>query len=154
MLFELPDSEAADQQTVIQSLTTAGSAVGALCAGPLLKHGRRKFILLLNLFIIVGSVVPLFKDIGFWPIYISRFIYGIGCGAFLVFSAKYICEVSPTEIQGPAGCITQISLCLGILLPFFIGSLYECGDETQEALDNCMPLYDIGFIVPIIVSVL
>ena len=50
--------------------------------------------------------MPLFKDIGFWSIYVSRFIYGIASGAFLVFSSKYICEVSPIEISGPAGSLS------------------------------------------------
>jgi len=37
---------------------------------------------------------------------IGRFIYGVSVGAFSVFCPKYIAEVSPIEVKGPAGALT------------------------------------------------
>jgi len=37
---------------------------------------------------------------------VGRAFYGIACGGFSVFCPKYISEVSPSEVKGPAGCLS------------------------------------------------
>ena len=48
------------RQGLIQSLTTGGSAVGALLAGPLAHYGRWKCVIFCNIIAIVGGVCTLF----------------------------------------------------------------------------------------------
>jgi MFS family permease len=120
------DDEGSNKQAFSQSLTTAGSAVGALFSGPLLGMGRWKCVLLTNIFVIVGAGMTLIDD---WTIFlIGRFLYGAACGGFSVFCPKYISEVAPIELKGPAGGLTQICITFGIIVPFSIGLFYQPDD--------------------------
>jgi MFS family permease len=62
---------------------------------------------------------------GFNVLLVGRLLYGIACGGFSVFCPKYISEASPVELKGPAGCLTQICITFGIIVPFSIGLAYE-----------------------------
>jgi len=58
----------------------------------------------MNLFVIVGAALTLVNN---YTIFIvGRAFYGIACGGFSVFCPKYISEVSPSEVKGPAGCLS------------------------------------------------
>ena len=48
------------RQGLIQSLTTGGSAVGALVAGPVAHIGRWKCVIFCNIIAIIGGVCTLF----------------------------------------------------------------------------------------------
>lgn len=58
-------------------------------------------------------------------LYIGRFFYGLACGSYSVFCPKYIAETAPIEIKGPAGFMSQINICFGILLPFLLGAMFD-----------------------------
>ena len=97
-------TDAENYQTAVQSVTTAGSAVGALLSGPIAKYGRWNCIILFNMFTIVGAGLTLVDNYSVFVI--GRVFYGIACGGFSVFCPKYISEVSPSELKGPAGCLS------------------------------------------------
>mmetsp|Transcript_102 Transcript_102/g.199 ORF Transcript_102/g.199 Transcript_102/m.199 type:complete len:203 (-) Transcript_102:838-1446(-) len=136
-------------QTQAQSITTLGSAFGALFSGPVLKIGRWNCIILTNFFVILGAVFALFVDHEYLVL-LGRFLYGFACGCYSVFCPKYISEVSPIEIKGPAGALSQICITFGILVPFSIGIFY---DNTDDDVKN-KELINIVFIIPIALAVL
>lgn len=98
------DDEKTYQNTLIQSLTTAGSAVGALFSGPALGLGRWNCIVITNLFVVIGCSLTLVDNLH--SLYIGRFLYGIAAGCFSVFCPKFISETAPTEVKGPAGALS------------------------------------------------
>ena len=104
---------------IVQSVTTAGAAIGALFSGNIAYLGRWKCILLSNAVLIVGVALTLISE--FWVLCIGRAIYGISVGAFSVFCPRYISETAPLEIKGPAGALSQICITFGILIAFSIG---------------------------------
>ena len=140
--WEKDSDEGKNYQTLAQSLTTLGAAVGALFSGPVLKFGRWKCILFTNLFVIMGAGLTIVSDKTI--VLIGRFLYGIACGAFSVFCPKYISEVAPTEIKGPAGALSQICITFGILVPFSIGILYPSIDDDIKNQE----LVNIVFTIP------
>lgn len=92
-------------QTFATAFTILGAAIGALFSGPLLKLGRWNCILYTNFLVVAGCALTFFLD-NSNLVLIGRFVFGLSCGCFSVFCPKYISEVSPTEIKGPAGALS------------------------------------------------
>jgi len=142
------DKDANKYQTLAQSLTTAGSAIGALFSGPLMKIGRWKCILLTNIFVIAGAGSTLVFNVSM--LMIGRFLYGIACGCYSVFCPKYISETAPVEVKGPAGALSQICITFGIFVPFLIGLIF--GDNNSDSV-NKTEVY-LLFLIPIALAAL
>jgi len=114
----------------VQSVTTAGSAIGALCSGPVASIGRWKCLLITNFIVIVAASLTLIQ---YFPCLLAgRFLYGLASGSFSVFCPKYISETAPIEIRGPAGGLTQICITFGILLSFAIGSGFDADTKDDS----------------------
>jgi MFS family permease len=73
-------------------------------SGIIMGLGRWKCIMLMNLIVIVGCLLTLVDNVTVFII--GRGLYGVAAGGYSVFCPKYISEVSPTELKGPAGCLT------------------------------------------------
>ena len=56
---------------------------------------------------------------------IGRLIYGYSAGLFSFLTAKYISEVSPTEVSGMLGGVSQLACTFGILMPMSLSPLYK-----------------------------
>ena len=97
-----------DEQTtkvmLVQSLTTLGAAIGALCSGFIASIGRWNCLILANVVLVAGVLLTLVSE--FWVLCVGRFIYGLAVGSFNVFCPKYIAEVSPIEVKGPCGALS------------------------------------------------
>lgn len=117
---------------IVQSVTTAGAAIGALFSGNIAFLGRWNCIIIANVFLIVGVILTLISE--FWVLCLGRVIYGISVGAFSVFCPKYISETAPTEIKGPAGALSQICITFGILIALTIG--LGIGDVDEDDIDS------------------
>jgi len=116
----------------VQSITTGGAAIGALCSGAIAFIGRWKCLLIANLILVIGVILTLVNE--FWALCVGRFIYGISVGSFSVFCPLFIAEISPIEVNGPAGALSQISVTFGILLAFLIG--LGIGDVDDDDIDS------------------
>lgn len=90
--------------------------------------GRWRSILSTNVFVIISSLLCFIQKPTF--VLAGRFIYGLSTGMFTVFCPKYVSEVSPTEVKGPAGALSQIATTFGILVPFSIGIFFS--DPTND----------------------
>lgn len=102
--------------------------------------------MLTNIFVLAGAGMTLVDN--FTIFLVGRFLYGMACGGFSVFCPKYISEVAPVELKGPAGGLTQICITFGIIVPFSIGLAYP---STQDNDTNTQEI-NILFIIPIILS--
>lgn len=89
----------------VQTLTTAGAALGALTSGNLAHLGLRNCLLISNIILSAGCLLPLAFH-SFNILCLSRLIYGTSVGAFSVYCPKYISVITPLEIRGPAGALT------------------------------------------------
>ena len=113
---------------IVQSVTTAGAALGALFSGLIAVLGRWNCIMISNCVLIIGVLVTLIDD--FVVLCIGRTLYGIAVGTFSVFCPKFIAETAPIEIKGPAGALSQISVTFGILVAFSVG--LGIGDVDED----------------------
>ena len=73
---------------------------------------------------------------GFFPQYdilfkAGRFIFGLSGGAYGVFCGKYINETAPTEIKGALAGLIQMSITLGILVPFVMDAAWSKIQPTE-----------------------
>jgi len=103
-------------------------------AGPFLGIGRWKCIMISNLFVIVGAGLTL---TGYWiPFLIGRFLYGVATGGFSCFCPKFIAEVAPTEVKGPAGALSQICICFGIVVPSTLRMVFNISTEKPYDVDK------------------
>jgi len=131
----------------------AGSAIGALFSGPLMAIGRWKCIMLTNLLVLSGSVLSVVPNI--WCLSLGRFLFGMSAGAFTCFCPKYISEVSPVEVKGPAGALSQIFCTFGILIPFSIALAYPDVklDDKDYSEDKNTTFIWIVFLLPVALSI-
>ena len=98
---------------------TVGFAVGALFSAPFMKFGKKNCIIFTNIFVIIGCSLCMIKQIE--VVFVGRFLFGVGGGAFSVFVPSFINEVTPVELKGPFGSATQILVNFGIMISNFFG---------------------------------
>ena len=97
--------------------------------------------------VIVASVLTLLQD--YPSLVIGRFIYGLAAGAYSVYVPKYISEVSPVEVSGTTGSLTQFGICFGILVADVAGIVFPVSTTHEKTVFiNCM------FAFPIVLSVI
>ena len=83
------------------SLSSLGSAFGALFSGPIVdKWGRRSVVIMADLLYLMGGVVMTFYNYEHWVIYAGRFIVGLATGVTSMNVPIYISEVVPNEVRG------------------------------------------------------
>lgn len=126
------DDEQTNKVMIVQTLTTAGAAVGALFSGAIAGLGRWNCLMVCNAVLVAGAALTLVDE--FPVLCIGRFIYGLSVGGFSVFCPKYIAETAPIEIKGPAGALSQVCITLGILIAFSVG--LGIGDADQDDVDS------------------
>ena len=88
---------------VVQTVTTAGAAIGAVLQGSIAHKGRLKCLYLANIVLCLGSIMSLTVD--FTVLCMGRFVYGLSVGGFSIICPKFISETAPLEINGPAGAL-------------------------------------------------
>ncbi|CAL8109368.1 unnamed protein product [Orchesella dallaii] len=111
------------QKAWIGSLVTIGALVGACCSGFLIeKIGRKKSLIVVGIPYITGWLtIALASQI--YMLYIGRFLTGFSVGALSLVAPVYLCEISQSDIRGFLGAIFQVTVTVGILFTFVIGSM-------------------------------
>lgn len=111
-----------DQQfATITSVFCIGGLLGSLMAGKLTDlWGRRKMCIIANIINIIGSIFMVLAH-SFGPMFIGRFVVGVGCGIILVITPIFINEISPIYWRGSLGTMNQFSINVGILLTQLMG---------------------------------
>lgn len=59
----------------------------------------------------------------FFALLIGRLIVGYSVGVLSVLTPLFISEVSPVELSGPLGTLSQIMCTVGIMIGYFMGYL-------------------------------
>lgn len=82
---------------------------------------------LISLFLVVGPVFEsLASNIGL--LCFGRIISGVGAGAAIVVVPIYISEIAPPKEKGLFGALTQIMICMGILITQLLGYFLSRGN--------------------------
>ena len=104
--------------TVGSTLVPVGAAFGAMTGGASDRLGRRKFLLLLDIVVIVGSAINLIPTTPTFMI--ARFIGGFTAGAAAAVCPLYNAEYSPNKMRGSLGNVFQVQVTLGILIAYIV----------------------------------
>lgn len=120
----------ASRQSIITSLLSAGTFVGALGqAFTSDSLGRRGSILLWSAIFTVGTAIQTATVDSIAQITIGRFIAGLGVGAMSAIVPLYNGETSPKALRGMLLVLYQLQIIIGIFLSYII-------DLGTHHLDN------------------
>lgn len=77
----------------LTTIPTAGIMLGTVLSGVFSNYlGKKKSVLAGLIIALVGGVIPAFLP-QYWPIFISRFLFGVGMGIFNPLSVSYITDL-------------------------------------------------------------
>lgn len=110
------------------------------------KYGLRISFIITSLFYIVGSFIEGKSELYHWFL-IGRFTSGIAAGLAIVYVPVYMNDISPIELRGVLGSVTQISVNLGILIA-------QCLAIKWNTLQLWRSIIDFGWILGILQLIL
>lgn len=101
-------------------LVTAVFSIGGLTSSTFASYlstnyGLKPSFLATSVSYIIGSFIESRADSYLWLLF-GRFLSGLGGGLAIVYVPIYVNDVSPVELRGVLGSMTQISVNFGILL--------------------------------------
>ncbi|KAI8622945.1 MFS sugar transporter-like protein [Xylariaceae sp. FL1651] len=110
----------ANLQANIVSVLQAGCLVGALAAFPLADIWGRKWCLIYaSMFTLAGVILQAAASTHLEPLYIGRFVAGLGVGASSVVNPIYVSENAPRAIRGLLTGMYQLFIVTGSLIAFW-----------------------------------
>ncbi|KAI0184527.1 general substrate transporter [Xylaria flabelliformis] len=114
------DVASANLQANIVSVLQAGCFVGALAAYPLADLWGRKWCLVYaSIFTLAGVILQAAASGHLEPLYIGRFVAGLGVGASSVVNPIYVAENAPRAIRGLLTGMYQLFIVTGSLIAFW-----------------------------------
>jgi len=122
---------------LINSTFSVGGMIGSYgVVIPLAKFGRKKTLLLANIFVFLSSALMYFGTV-WWVLVLGRMSIGIVAGVAQMVAGSYMTEIAPINIRGSVGVCSQVGIVCGIAFanfltaPFFhvFGSM-ECWRYT------------------------
>eukprot|EP00727_Mastigamoeba_balamuthi_P012072 m51a1_g7488 hypothetical protein (501) ;mRNA; r:241072-243040 len=127
---EATPSQASDDgdavmKSIVVSATLVGCLASALVAGAIADHvGRNKVILVSEAIYIAGALVCAFSS-HIWMLVAGRLVLGLAIGTASVVVPLMIGELSPRSIRGQIGVLNQLSITIGILVAYVIGTVFS-----------------------------
>nr|XP_057917143.1 solute carrier family 2, facilitated glucose transporter member 11-like [Doryrhamphus excisus] len=118
--------------TLIISAFPLGGLLGALLAGIMAVHfGRKKSLLLNNVFLIVAGVLVLLCRVAksFEMIIFARFLVGINSGVSMNVQPMYFGESAPKHLRGAVAFSSAVFTAFGIFLGQVVGLTEVLGAE-------------------------
>ncbi|KAF9579614.1 hypothetical protein BGW38_004062 [Lunasporangiospora selenospora] len=114
------------QWSVLVATLSVGGFLGSLFVGARLadSYGRRKALLLNNVFLLLGSFIMSTAS-SFGGLLLGRLLIGVGCGVATVVVPMYIAEISPAELRGTLGVMNQLGIVVGILFSQVLGLFFS-----------------------------
>ena len=110
------------------------NAIGPICAifgGPIVnfaiqRYGRKYPTMMSSVVVIVGWILIILTKKKYRALaYVGRGVTGLGVGAVSTVNPVYIAELSPTEVRGAYGVMSQLFCSIGALLIYFFGIWLE-----------------------------
>ena len=102
---------------LITSCANLGAMIGAFTAPVVIERGKKKIMILTNVFLILVYAMISFTPISVPLQCVGKLLQGIGAGMFSVLSPSFINDMAPVELLGPIGGLNQAGVTLGILVP-------------------------------------
>ena len=105
---------------IVVSSVLAGAMLGALSCGKITDSmGRRKIMLLISGFFIVGTLVASFAS-SIEVIIIGRMVLGFAIGVGSYAAPLYIAEAAPFKWRGGLVTLNQLAITVGILSAYIV----------------------------------
>lgn len=105
--------------TYIASLPILGMGIGCYTGGLLVKGGRRRIMILMNLIAAVGICISLVLD--FWTILFGKFLWGLAVGVLATAGPLMIAETIPAEEMSFWGTSSNFFIVLAISITYAWG---------------------------------
>ncbi|PCH34168.1 general substrate transporter [Wolfiporia cocos MD-104 SS10] len=109
------------RQSIITSLLSAGTIVGALAqAFTSDRFGRRGSILIWSFIFTIGTVIQTATVHSLAQIVVGRFVAGLGVGALSAIVPLYNGETAPKALRGMLIVLYQVQIIMGIFISYVI----------------------------------
>ncbi|KAI1900620.1 hypothetical protein AGOR_G00051800 [Albula goreensis] len=118
--------------TFIVSIFSLGGLMGALIAGPMaIRFGRKKSLLLNNVFLILSSALIVFSRAArsFEMIILARLLVGINSGVSMNIQPMYFGESAPKHLRGAVSLSSAVFTAFGVVLGQIVGLREILGSE-------------------------
>ena len=137
----------------------SGLVVGSFAVGPLLKYGRRKTIIFMNILAAFAIVPTLFRNLV--SILIGKFIFGLASGCLIVACSIYQNEIVPAEKAYWFGFTTNFGVIIGITICLVMGFALPDPSTDEKAAEEtnfwivilCIPEAIIALCLPLWICV-
>ncbi|XP_072239136.1 solute carrier family 2, facilitated glucose transporter member 11 [Leuresthes tenuis] len=119
--------------TIIVSIFSLGGFAGALIAGPMtIRFGRKKCLLLNNIFLMTGALLALTSRAArsFEMIILSRVLIGINAGISMNVQPMYFGESAPKHLRGAISLSSAVFTAFGVVLGQVAGLREILGCES------------------------
>ncbi|EAA34662.1 general substrate transporter [Neurospora crassa] len=105
----------------IVSTLQAGCFLGALIASPITdRFGRKWCLIAVSLVVIIGIIMQAAASGNLAPMYIGRFVAGVGVGAASCINPVFVSENAPRSIRGLLTGLYQLFIVTGGMIAFWI----------------------------------
>uniref|UniRef100_A0A665VJ88 Solute carrier family 2, facilitated glucose transporter member 5 n=1 Tax=Echeneis naucrates TaxID=173247 RepID=A0A665VJ88_ECHNA len=130
--IQLEDYQVTLVWTIIVSIFSLGGLAGALIAGPMtIRFGRKKCLLLSNIFLMSGALLAVTSRAAksFEMIIISRILVGINAGISMNVQPMYFGESAPKHLRGAISLSSAVFAAFGVVLGQVVGLREILGSE-------------------------
>jgi MFS family permease len=112
------------QQQVIVSSLYLGAGVGAALGGSLCDaFGRRKAILITDVWFVVGAAVIVAAP-SYQMVVFGRVVLGVAVALSGIADVSYLHEIAPEQWRGSTVSVNEACIALGFLLAFLAGNIF------------------------------
>ncbi|XP_041811940.1 solute carrier family 2, facilitated glucose transporter member 11 [Chelmon rostratus] len=130
--MQLEDYQVTLLWTIIVSIFSLGGFAGALIAGPMtIRFGRKKCLLLNNIFLMSGALLAVTSRAAksFEMIILSRVLVGINAGISMNVQPMYFGESAPKHLRGAISLSSAVFTAFGVVLGQVVGLREILGSE-------------------------
>ena len=128
------ESQQSLYQSLIGSSVLVGMASGAMIGGKIIRIGRRRTMMIMNLVGIFGVAMTLVQDI--WMLLLGRVIYGLAVGICSVCLPRYVEEYVPLSRYSLCIALYAFSMNVGSLFALCSAIILPKDTDTQALLDD------------------
>lgn len=148
LMYRFHKDESSTEISVMVAGMAIGGIFGGLCAGYVADIiGRKKWILLNNIPLIIGTVLMVVAH-DEYSFIVGRIIAGFSCGVSTGIGPMYLSEITPVSIKGAIGVLHQLMITIGI----FVAFLLSLDNVLLHNYDHNSELWRVYFGVPLIFS--